>query len=108
VASKDFVPGDIILCLPPIAAGTVHCQSKLVASIQHKINNSEKQKANNNILQIPEIFRSKFPNQILFIMFAKSEQKRSLLDLLESQKKDETIGYRYQKDYAIIFLLFEL
>ena len=23
VASKDFVPGDIILCLPPIAAGII-------------------------------------------------------------------------------------
>jgi hypothetical protein len=109
VASKDFVPGDIILCLPPIAAGTVHCQSTVVASIHHKINNSEERKAQNNItLQIWQIFRSKVPNQILFIMFARSQQKRSLLDLIESQKKVETIGFRYQKDCAIIFLLFEL
>jgi hypothetical protein len=86
VASKDFVPGDIILCLPPIAAGTVHCQSTAEASIHHKINNSEERKANNITLQIPQIFRLKFPNQILFKVFPRSHQAVSAKSF-KSQKK---------------------
>jgi hypothetical protein len=86
VASKDFVPGDIILCLPPIAAGTVHCQSTTEASIHHKINNSDERKANNITLQIPQIFRSKFPNQILFIMFARSGLYEAYSNLRKKRK----------------------
>ncbi len=108
MASKDFVPGDIILCLPPIAAGTVHCQSTAEASIHHKINNSEIRKANNITLQIPQIFRLKFPNQILFKMFARSQQAVSARFTRISVKKDETIGFRYQKVFRYHFLTFRI
>jgi hypothetical protein len=94
VASKDFVPGDIILCLPPIAAGTVHCQSTAEASIHHKIKNNEERKAQNNItLQIWQIFRSNFQTKFsssyspgpsknsLCLIYSNLRKKRKLLGL---------------------------